>query len=135
MWQQVEQSLHDSMWRVFNKVAQLLPGILAFLVALLIFLLIAWVAAVITRRILNAVAFDKRTMPTTNALSELAPRQTPTVLATRVVFWVFVIIGVLVGVSAFEAASAESGISAYVFAWDGHRAVPLTQCFDHGRKS
>jgi hypothetical protein len=120
MWQQVEQSLHDSMWRVFNKVAQLLPGILAFLVALLIFLLIAWIAAVITRRILNAVAFDKRTMSTANALSELAPRQTPTVLATRVVFWAFVIIGVLVGVSAFEAASAEFGISAYVFAYLPH---------------
>lgn len=120
MWQQVEQSLHDSMWRVFTKVATLLPGILAFLVALLIFLLIAWIAAAMTRRVLLALEFDKRTLSTAGALSELAPRQTPTVLATRGVFWVFVIIGVLLGVSAFEAASAESGISAYVFAYLPH---------------
>ncbi|HZU10484.1 MAG TPA: hypothetical protein VFA02_11340 [Pseudacidobacterium sp.] len=120
MWQQVEQSLHDSMWRVFSKVAQLLPGILAFLVALLIFLLIAWGAAVIVRRVLVAVDFDNRTKSTTNALTELAPQQTPTLLVTRVVFWAFVAIGIMVGVSAFEAASAEYGISAYVFAYLPH---------------
>lgn len=105
------------MWRVFTKVATLLPGILAFLLALLVFLLIAWIVAMIVRGVLRAVKFDERTMSTASALTELAPRQTPTVLATRVVFWSFVAIGVLVGVSAFEAASSESGISAYIFAY------------------
>lgn len=105
------------MWRVFTKVATLLPGILAFVVALLIFLLIAWLVAMLVRGVLTAVKFDERAISGTSALTEWAPRQTPTVLATRFVYWSFVAIGVLVGLSAFEAASAESGISAYVFAY------------------
>lgn len=117
MWQQIEESLRDSMGRVFTKIATLLPGILAFVLVLLIFLLIAWVAAMIARSVLNAVKFDERLTSGSNTLTEWAPRQTPTILITRIVFWSFIVIGVLVGVSAFEAASAESGISAYVFAY------------------
>ena len=40
MWQQIEESLRDSMGRVFTKIATLLPGILAFVLVLLIFLII-----------------------------------------------------------------------------------------------
>lgn len=115
MWQQVEQSLRESMGRVFTKFATLLPGILAFVVALLVFLLIAWLAAIVVRRVLAAINFDERS--STRALSEWSPLHTPTVLVTRIVFWSCIVAGLLVGVSAFEAASAESGISAYVFAY------------------
>jgi len=117
MWQQIEESLRDSMGRVFTKIATLLPGILAFVLVLLIFLVIAWLAAMLARMVLNAVKFDERTNAGANTLTEWAPRQTPTILVTRIVFWSFVMIGVLVGVSTFEAASAESGISAYVFSY------------------
>ena len=117
MWQQIEESLRGSMERVFTKIATLLPGILAFVLALLVFLAIAWLAAFVVRRILLAVKFDERTGAGARTLTEWAPRHTPTVLITRVVFWAWVVIGVLVGVSAFEAASSESGISAYVFAY------------------
>jgi len=116
MWQQIEESLRDSMGRVFTKIATLLPGILAFVLVLLIFLIFAWLLAMLVRSVLRAVKFDERTS-STSTLTEWAPRQTPTILVTRIVFWSFVVIGVLVGVSAFEAASAESGISAYVFAY------------------
>lgn len=120
MWQQVEQSLRASMERVFTKIAMLLPGILAFVFALLVFLLIAWLAAFLVRRILVAIKFDERMHIGASALSEWAPRHTPTDMVTRIVFWAWVVIGVLVGVSAFEAASSESGISAYVFAYVPH---------------
>lgn len=117
MWQQVEASLRGSMGRVFTKIATLLPGILAFVLVLIIFLLIAWLAATIVRRILIAARFDERTTSGANTLTEWTPAYTPTILVTRVVFWSFVTVGVLVGVSAFEAASAESGLAAYVFAY------------------
>jgi hypothetical protein len=117
MWQQVEESLRGSMGRVFTKIATLLPGILAFVLVLIIFLLIAWLAAMLVRWILRAVKFDERTNSGSNALSDWTSRHTPSILVTRVVFWSFVIIGVLVGVSAFEAGSAEAGISAYIFAY------------------
>jgi mechanosensitive ion channel-like protein len=117
MWQQVEQSLIASMGRVFTKIATLLPGILAFVLAVLVFLIIAWLAASLIRRVLLYIKFDERTNTKATTLSEWAPRHTPTTLITRIVFWSWVVIGVLVGLSAFEAASAESGISAYVFAY------------------
>jgi hypothetical protein len=117
MWQQIEESLRDSMGRVFTKIATLLPGILAFVLVLLIFLVIAWLAAMLVRSVLNAVKFDERMSSGASTLTEWAPMHTPTILVTRIVFWSFVTIGVLVGVSAFEAASAESGLSAYVFAY------------------
>src|ERR1700743_3999488 len=101
MWQQVEESLRESMERVFTKIATLLPGILAFVLALLVFLLIAWLAAFIVRRILLAIRFDERTNTNAGPLSEWAPAHTPTVLTTRIVFWAWVVIGILVGVSAF----------------------------------
>ncbi len=117
MWQQIEDSLRESMGRVFTKIATLLPGILAFVFVLLIFLVIAWLAAMLVRRVLMAVKFDERTSAGATTLTEWAPLHTPTILVTKIVFWSFVTIGVLVGVSAFEAASTESGISAYVFAY------------------
>ena len=117
MWDQVEQSLHQSMGRVINKIATLLPGILAFIVALLIFLAIAWALATLVRRILIAAKFDERMGRGTNAIAEWTPRYTPTLLATRIVFWGLVTIGLLLGISAFEAGSSEAGVSAYVFAY------------------
>lgn len=114
MWSQVEESLRESMGRVFTKIAMLLPGILAFIVALLIFIAIGWLFALIARQLLLAVKFDERIGRGTNAISEWSPTYTPTLLVTRIVFWGFVIIGVLLGLSAFEAGSTEFGISAYV---------------------
>ncbi|QNI34310.1 hypothetical protein H7849_10680 [Alloacidobacterium dinghuense] len=117
MWQQVEESLRESMGRVFTKIATLLPGILAFVLVFLIFLAIAWLLAMLVRSVLTAAKFDERMSSGASTLTEWSPIHTPTILMTRIVFWSFVTIGVLVGVSAFEAASAESGISAYVFAY------------------
>ncbi|WP_446743799.1 mechanosensitive ion channel family protein [Silvibacterium acidisoli] len=120
MWEQVEQSLRDSMARVTTKVATLLPGILAFVVVLAISVAIAWLLAWVVRRILTAVKFDERISRGNSGISEWAPTYTPTIVITRTVFWGFLIIGLLVGISAFEAASAESGISEYVFTYVPH---------------
>lgn len=117
MWNHIEQALHDSMGRVTTKVATMLPGILAFIVALLIFLVLAWIFAAVVRRVLLAVKFDERVGRGSGSIAELSPAHTPTVLMTRLVFWGFVVLGVLVGLSAFEASSAEPGIAAHVFAY------------------
>jgi hypothetical protein len=117
MWNHIEQALHDSMGRVTTKIAFLLPGILAFIVALLIFLVLAWLFAALVRRVLNAAKFDERVRRESGSIADLSPTHTPTVLMTKLVFWGFVLIGVLVGLSAFEATSAEPGVAAYVFAY------------------
>lgn len=117
MWNHTEQALHDSMGRVMMKVATLLPGVLAFIIALLIFLIIAWIIAAVLRRVLLAAKFDERVGRGGGSIAELSPAHTPAVVVTRLVFWGFVLIGVLVGLSAFEASSAEPVFAAYVFAY------------------
>jgi hypothetical protein len=117
MWNHIVQALHDSMGRVTTKVATLLPGILAFIVALLIFLVLAWIFAAVLRSILLAIKFDERVGRGSGSIVELSPAHTPTVLMTRLVFWGFVVVGVLVGLSAFEASSGEPGMASRVFAY------------------
>jgi hypothetical protein len=120
MWDHIEQALQDSMGRVTTKIATLLPGILAFILALLLFLVLAWLFALIMRSVLKAVRFDERLGSGAHTLAEWSPNNTPTSLVTRIVFWAFVAMGVLVGLSAFEAASAEPAVSAYMFTYLPH---------------
>ena len=115
MWNQVGQSLQQSMERAFDKVAMLLPGVFAFIVAIFVFLVLAWLAAWITRRILMALHFDERMTREASRIAEWTPTYTPTLLATRVVFWGFVSIGLLLGISAFAAGSSEPAVSNAIF--------------------
>jgi hypothetical protein len=114
MGHQIAQSLQDSVGRVITKVVTLLPGIAAFVVVLLLFIAIGAGLAWITRRGLEAARFDGR-FEQSEHLSDWT--HSPTRLVARIVFWAVVVIGVLVGLSAFEAGSADAGVSAYVFAY------------------
>lgn len=114
MWNHVGQALHDSMGRVVMKVAQMLPGVLAFIAALLIFFVLAWIFSSLVRWVLRTINFDERVGRGSGSLAELSPAHTPTVLAGRVVFWAFVLVGVVVGLSAFDASSPQPGIGDYI---------------------
>jgi hypothetical protein len=115
MWQQVEQSLHSSMGLVMNKIASLLPGILAFIVAFLFFLLIGWLLSILVSRILSALRFDERMGRGANAMAEWSPRATPSLLMGRIVFWCFVIAGIVVGVSALG--TSEHIVSGWILGY------------------
>ncbi len=117
MWNQIVDSLQQSMARVTDWIARLLPGLLAFVVALIVFIGLAWLLAAVVRRVLTAVRFDERVMRERAGIAEWSPRSAPAVVVTRLVFWATVIVGVLIGVSAFEAATAQYGISAYIFSY------------------
>jgi hypothetical protein len=117
MWNEVEQSLESSMSRVMNKIATLLPGILAFIVAFLFFLLVGWVLAMLVRRILGALKFDERMNRGRNAIAEWTPRITPSELVARIVFWFWVVAGIIVGASAFEAGTSEQIVSGWILAY------------------
>jgi Conserved TM helix len=105
MWTQVSQSLHESMARVISRIATLLPGILALIVAVLFFAAIAWVLASLVRLLLRALRVDERMARGTNAIAEWSPTYTPTILIARVVFWCIVLMGFLVGLEAVGASS------------------------------
>jgi hypothetical protein len=117
MWEQVEQSLHSSMSRVVNQIATLLPGILAFIVAFLFFVLAGWLLATLVRWTLLAVRFDERMSRGGGGIAEWTPRVKPSSLLARVVFWFCVVAGVIVGVSAFEAGTSEHIVSGWILAY------------------
>jgi hypothetical protein len=117
MWFQVRQALQASLHRAVVKVATLLPGVLAFVVALLVAIFIGWLVALIVRRILIAAQFDARVQKWGIAdVSKWSSSNNPTALVTRIIFWAAVVIGLFVGISAFDAAS-NVGFSDYVLAY------------------
>ena len=112
MWQQVEEALRQSLARVITKMAILLPGVLALLAAVLIFVTIGALASFVLRRMLTAVKFDDRFERTNSTLSEWAPSRSPSLLVARVAFWGCVVLGLVVGIAAFDASYNSTAVIA-----------------------
>jgi hypothetical protein len=126
MWQQVHSALNESAHRVLFNLASFLPGLLALLLAVLLLTLIGAGLAALLRRILTAVKFDERLARNQAAaaitnIQEWSPAHSPSVLLTRVVFWGCVLLGVVIGISAFDSAySNSSNISIFVLPYLTH---------------
>lgn len=107
MGQQIGFALRESMHRVLLKLASFLPGLLALLAAVVVLSAVGALLAFILRRILTAAKFDERfaRSQTTN-VSDWSPDHSPTTLVTRTVFWACVVLGFIIGISAFDAAYA-----------------------------
>ena len=105
MWNEVEQALSQSMTKMLSQLASLLPGIVALVTALLVSALIAWVLSAILRRSLARFEFDRRVEQWGfSGLAEWSPTSSPTLLVTRAIAWTIILIGFLIGVSAFDGA-------------------------------
>ena len=118
MGQQITLALRQSIHRIVLVLVSFLPGVLAFLLALIVFTLIGWVISALLRRLLVALRFDERLAsreaPNSPAvLADWSPSNSPTLLAARTAFWICVLAGIAVGISAFDA-SYTSG-SEYSF--------------------
>jgi hypothetical protein len=104
MWDQVEQALYQSTTRVMTGTAGLLPGVLALLVALLVSALLAWIVRIIIRRSLSSINFDERSRHWGFvAITDSSGSQSPSALIARLVSWLIIFIGFLIGISAFDA--------------------------------
>jgi hypothetical protein len=105
------------MTRVVTKLATLLPGILAFIVAVAVFAFIGWLIAAGLRRLLTAAHFDQRLDKLGLAgWASISRTQSASSIFVRATFWAFVLIGLLVGFAAFDAASA----SAFTLYFEGY---------------
>ncbi len=105
MGHQLVVSLQSSIERVLERIATILPGLLALLVAVLLFTLVGWGLSVALRKLLDSLHFDERFGHRSTQLAEWSPTQTPTSLFVRIVFWALVVLGVAVGFEAFSASS------------------------------
>jgi hypothetical protein len=103
MWEHFNQALSQSIERIIAGIADLLPGILAFLVVMIIALPLAWVAGRLLRRSLNGVRFDDRMRQWGfSNLTEWSPWQSPTMMLDRIVFWTILLVGLLTGLTALN---------------------------------
>jgi hypothetical protein len=105
VWRHMSDALHQSVFRVLTLLIAILPGILAFFVAIAVFSVIGVVISALLRRILSVIHFDDR-MARTRGNTEWTPTASPTDLVARVCFWAFVLTGLIIGVAAFDASYA-----------------------------
>src|ERR1700756_814241 len=104
MWDQVQKALNESTSRTIGEVASFVPGLAALVVALLVSGILAWVIVYLLHRSLIRIHFDERlTAWGFQNIGEWSPSHSPTLLVTRVVGWFIILIGFLLGVSAFNA--------------------------------
>jgi hypothetical protein len=109
IWRNMADALHQSLNRVLLLLIAILPGILAFLVALTVFTLIGMAVSALLRRGLTAAKLDER-LADGRGNSNWAPTTSPTALIARVSFWGSVLLGLIIGVSAFDASYATATV-------------------------
>jgi uncharacterized membrane protein len=105
IWHHMSDALHQSIYRVLSLLIAVLPGILAVFVALVIFTAIGMAMSALLRRGLTIVKFDER-VNRNRGNAEWTPTSSPTALIARASFWGCVLLGLVIGVSAFDASYA-----------------------------
>src|SRR5262245_45020336 len=103
MWEQVRQALVDSTTRFLTRFANFLPGLAALILALFVSFILAWVLAMIVRRVLTGLHFDERLEQWGFAsLAEWSPMNSPTRLVSRSLAMLVIVSGLLIGIAAFD---------------------------------
>lgn len=96
----MSDALHQSFYRVLAILIAVLPGLLAFIVALFLFTIIGMAVSALLRRGLAWVRFDDRL---SRNRADWTPSSSPTQIVARGAFWACVVLGLIIGVSAFDA--------------------------------
>ena len=105
VWHHMSDALHQSLYRVLSLLISILPGILAFIVALGILTAIGVGLSALLRKLLTTAKFDDRLARDRGPnVADWSPAHSPTALAGRFAFWACVLLGLIIGVSAFDAA-------------------------------
>ncbi len=105
IWHHMSDALHQSLYRVLSLLIAVLPGILAIFVALALFTAIGAALSALLRYVLTLVKFDER-LTRNRGNADWTPSSSPTALIGRVSFWGCVLLGLIIGVSAFDASYA-----------------------------
>jgi Conserved TM helix len=103
MWEQVKQALIASTAHFLTRFADLLPGLAALILALLVSAVLAWILAAIVRRVLASLHFDERLGGWgVSSLAEWSPMRSPTRLISRSIGALVIFSGFLIGIAAFD---------------------------------
>ena len=104
IWHHMSDALHQSLYRVLTLLIAVLPGILAFFAAILVFTVSGVVLSWALRRTLRWLKFDQRLAK--KGGTEWTPSSSPTEIVARFSFWACVLFGLIIGVSAFDTSYA-----------------------------
>jgi hypothetical protein len=104
IWHHMSDALHQSLYRVLTLLIAVLPGILAFIVALIVSSIVGAVISRVLRRCLVWAHFDLRVARKSGA--DWSPASSPSEIVARVSFWACVLLGLIIGVSAFDTSYA-----------------------------
>jgi hypothetical protein len=100
----MSDALHQSFYRVLTLLIAVLPGILAFFVVMVILTLCGMLTSWLLRRCLSWIQFDKRLAQMSG--DGWTPASPPSEIVARASFWICVLLGLIIGVSAFDASYA-----------------------------
>jgi hypothetical protein len=105
MWTQANDILYQATARMMREVANFLPGLAAMAVILLGAILAAWIARAMIRRSLRGISFDKRIEQWGfSGLAGWSPSGSASLLIAACAYWCIVLLGLMVGLSALNAA-------------------------------
>lgn len=109
MWEQVQEMLGRTAQRSLENTVAFLPGLLALIVISLVAVLIAVVARWLVVRALRGIEFDRRAeLLGLGAVADWSAVGPPSAVAARTVMWLILLAGLLVGLSALDAALPEA---------------------------
>jgi hypothetical protein len=101
-----------------DRLAMVLPGVLAMLTVALVGLAVAWVVSRLVRRIAQAMTFDRRaeSWGLAPALSRAGVRRSPSQVVAAIVFWSIFVLFLTVAIDAL-AIPGTGRVTDFVFAW------------------
>jgi hypothetical protein len=116
IWGHMTDALQQSVYRVVSLLVSILPGLLALIIALAVLTGIGIFLSWTLRRILTSLKFDDRfTHTATTGVADWSPSHSPTALVGRIAFWGCVLLGLVIGVSAFDASYATGSALNFSF--------------------
>ncbi|MGH8437034.1 MAG: mechanosensitive ion channel family protein [Pseudomonas sp.] len=103
MWDQVNDALRQSLGGVLTSLASFLPILVALVVAVIVAAFAAWVLSTLCTRVLRWIRFDQRLERVGfETITEWSPSRSPTLLVGRLLFWLVLLFGILVGLASLD---------------------------------
>jgi hypothetical protein len=105
MWEQINALLTQASSRIVSGFANFLPGLLVLVLIMLATFTVAALVRIGLRKFLRSIDFDDLVARWGfQELSEWSPKRQPALLMTRIVSWSIIVLGLLLGLSALDAA-------------------------------
>jgi hypothetical protein len=104
MVEEIRRALSLAEARIVNGIADFLPGVLALLLLLVAALVVAVIVRYLVLRTLQGLDFDRRAELLGVSLADWTPSRSASKLVAAVAYWTVLLIGLLLGLTALDAA-------------------------------